>query len=48
MNTTVIFALSVTIFGSAAQGVQRNVPVDVSKIRGFNYESAPTIGHNEM
>src|SRR5271170_6223479 len=26
----------------------RNIPADVSTIRGFNYESAPTIGHNEM
>jgi len=32
---------------SAAQEVQRIIP-DISKIRGFNYESAPTIGHNEM
>jgi len=28
--------------------LQRNIPADVSTIRGFNYESAPTIGHNEM
>jgi hypothetical protein len=28
-------------------GAQRNVPKDVSTIRGFNYQSAPTLGHNE-
>ena len=33
--------------GFAAEGEQRKIP-DISKIRGFNYESAPTIGHNEM
>ena len=48
MKNIVIFALSAAILGSAAEGAQRNVPADVSKIRGFNYESAPTIGHNEM
>jgi len=36
------------MFGSTAQCAPRNLPVDISKIRGFNYESAPTIGHNEM
>src|SRR5277367_1204946 len=30
-----------------AQDAQRNIP-DVSKIRGFNYQSAEQIGHNEM
>jgi hypothetical protein len=40
--------LGLIMFGSTTQGAQRNVPVDISKIRGFNYESAPTIGHNEM
>lgn len=48
MKVVLTFALGVALFGSAAQAAPRNVPVDVSKIRGFNYESAPTIGHNEM
>jgi hypothetical protein len=48
MKVILTFALGVALFGAAAQGAQRNVPVDISKIRGFNYESAPTIGHNEM
>jgi phage tail protein X len=48
MKALLIFAFSVAIFAAAAQDVQRNVPANVSKIRGFNYESAPTIGHNEM
>ena len=39
-------SIALNIF-CAAQEAQRNIP-DVSKIRGFNYESAPTIGHNEM
>ena len=47
MKALLIFALSAAIFDAAAQDGQRNVPADVSKIRGFNYESAPTIGHNE-
>jgi hypothetical protein len=47
MKCIVAFALSVAIFGSIAQGAQRNVPKDVSTIRGFNYQSAPTLGHNE-
>jgi hypothetical protein len=42
------WALGLIVFGAAAHGAQRNVPVDVARIRGFNYESAPTIGHNEM
>src|ERR1019366_7554154 len=48
MKALLIFALSAAIFDAAAQDGQRNAPGDVSKIRGFNYESAPTIGHNEM
>ena len=48
MKAILTLAFSVAIFGAAAQEVQRNVPADVSKIRGFNYQSAPTIGHNEM
>ncbi len=31
----------------ATPEAQRNIPY-ISKIRGFNYESAQTIGHNEM
>jgi hypothetical protein len=34
-------------FFCAAQEAQRNIP-DISKIRGFNYQSAEPIGHNEM
>ena len=59
MRRIVIAVLAVALFGCAAQGPQgngpaavavlkRNIPADVSTIRGFNYESSPTIGHNEM
>lgn len=43
-----VFGFSFATFGLAAIGAQRNVPADVSQIRGFNYQSAGTIGHNEM
>jgi hypothetical protein len=43
----ILVASNALNFFCAAQDAQRNIP-DVSKIRGFNYESAPTIGHNEM
>src|ERR1035438_2573651 len=43
-----ILVASTTLnFFCAAQDAQRNIP-DVSKIRGFNYQSAEPIGHNEM
>ena len=48
MKSSTIFALTMAIFGSAAHAATRNVLADVSTIRGFNYESASTIGHNEM
>jgi hypothetical protein len=48
MKILLIFSISAAIFTCTAQEAQRNIPTDVSKIRGFNYESAPTIGHNEM
>jgi len=51
MNSVKLFSILVAStalnFFCAAQKVQKNIP-DISKIRGFNYESAPTIGHNEM
>jgi hypothetical protein len=47
MKAILIFAFSIAIFAAAAQDVQRNIP-DVSKIRGFNYQTALTLGHNEM
>lgn len=51
MKTTKLFLIlagsTALNFFCAAQEVQRNI-TDISKIRGFNYESAPTIGHNEM
>jgi hypothetical protein len=28
--------------------LHRNIPTDIAAIRGFNYQSAATIGHNEM
>jgi hypothetical protein len=43
----ILVASTALNFFCDAQDAQRNIP-DVSKIRGFNYESAPTIGHNEM
>jgi hypothetical protein len=43
-----IFILSAAMTVAAAGEAGRDAPPDVSKIRGFNYESAPTIGHNEM
>jgi hypothetical protein len=43
-----VFLALITSNGfSTAQEAQRNIP-DVSKIRGFNYQSADPIGHNEM
>jgi phage tail protein X len=42
-----IVFLAANPFYSAAQAQPRNIP-GISKIRGFNYESAPTVGHNEM
>ena len=48
MKVVFTLALVLIIFAHTSQGAQRNVPVDITKIRGFNYESAPTIGHNEM
>jgi len=48
MKAVFTLALALIIFAPSSQGAQRNVQVDISKIRGFNYESAPTIGHNEM
>ena len=44
---SILVASTALNFFCAAQEVQRIIP-DISKIRGFNYESAPTIGHNEM
>jgi hypothetical protein len=48
IRSLLVFGFSLAIFGLAAHGAQTNVPTDVSKIRGFNYESADTIGLNEM
>jgi hypothetical protein len=48
IKSTIVLALSVVILSPVVRGEQRTAPGDVSKIRGFNYESAPTIGHNEM
>jgi hypothetical protein len=48
MKLFLILVASTALNGfCAAQEARRNIP-DISKIRGFNYESAPTIGHNEM
>ena len=47
MKPILILAAGLAIFGASAPAQQRNIPKDVSTIRGFNYESAPTIGHNE-
>jgi len=46
MKAVLAFAVSLAIVGASAPAQQRNIP-DVSKIRGFNYQSAPTIGHAE-
>src|SRR5476651_895842 len=42
----ICFFVFLSGYGYAQQ--KRVVSTDISKIRGFNYESAPTIGHNEM
>jgi len=42
----ICFFVFLSRYGYAQE--KRIVSIDVSKIRGFNYESAPTIGHNEM
>src|ERR1019366_7954112 len=47
MKAILILAAALAIFGASAPAQPRNIPKDVSTIRGFNYESAPTIGHNE-
>jgi hypothetical protein len=47
MKSILVLAAGLAIAGAAAPAQQRNIPKDVSTIRGFNYESAPTIGHNE-
>lgn len=47
MKSFLILAAGLAIFGTSAPAQQRNIPKDVSTIRGFNYESGPTIGHNE-
>jgi len=41
-------AVLICVLSAAMTAAAADVPPDVSKIRGFNYESAPTIGHNEM
>ncbi len=46
MKAIVVFAVSLAVFGASAPAQPRNIP-DVSKIRGFNYQSAPAIGHAE-
>src|SRR5258708_25067691 len=48
LKLVLILVASSTLNGfCAVQEMQRNMP-DVSKIRGFNYQSASPIGHNEM
>lgn len=38
---------AVAVFAAAPLLAQRRVPKDVSGVRGFNYQSAPTTGHAE-
>jgi hypothetical protein len=47
MKPILMLSAGLAIFCASAPAQQRNIPKDVSTIRGFNYESAPTIGHNE-
>jgi hypothetical protein len=42
----IALAVSLAVVGVSAPAQQKNIP-DVSKIRGFNYQSAPAIGHAE-
>ena len=35
------------LFGGAPATAQRRIPKDLSGVRGFNYQSAPTTGHAE-
>jgi hypothetical protein len=44
-GTTTLAAL-VLLAGSPAHA-QRRIPKDLSGVRGFNYQSAPTTGHTE-
>lgn len=47
MRLRVIFAVSLGLVAwSTARAADRKIP-DSSKIRGFNYQSAPTLGHTE-
>jgi hypothetical protein len=45
MHATALVALA--ILAGAPLCAQRRVPKDLSGVRGFNYQSAPTIGHTE-
>lgn len=38
---------ALVMFAGAPASAQRRVPTDLSGVRGFNYQSAPTIGHVE-
>jgi len=44
---SILVAATALNFRCAAQEAPRSIP-DISKIRGFNYQSAAPIGHNEM
>jgi len=45
MHATALVALA--ILANAPLCAQRRAPKDLSGVRGFNYQSAPTIGHTE-
>ena len=44
-RVTAVTALALLVAASAA--AQRRIPKDLSGVRGFNYQSAPTVGHTE-
>src|SRR5450756_765080 len=47
MQHILILAAGLAIFAANAPAQERNIPKDLSKVRGFNYQSAPTIRHAE-
>jgi hypothetical protein len=46
MKKILILAVGIVVAACGAPVAQKKIP-DVSKIRGFNYQSAPTLGHAE-
>ena len=48
MKIVTIFILSLAVLATAAQAAGRNVPKDLSNVRGFDYTTASARGHSGM